>query len=86
MGIYGASLPTVSDGMSSLFAEEGVANNAISASKLDEFLVHLFMFGLAWHAIGTYWSAISAFLEPLHYLKASDNLIISNLMCYLYLQ
>ena len=30
-------------------AQEGVANNAISAPKLADFLVYLFRVGLAWH-------------------------------------
>ena len=41
--------------------QQGVPNNAISAPKLANFLVHLFQVGLAWHTIGIYCSAISAF-------------------------
>ena len=61
-------------------------NDAISASKLANFLLHLFQVGLAWHTIGIYCSAISAFLEP-HWLdKASNYPVISKLMCHFYLQ
>ena len=42
-------------------AEEGVPNNAISAPKIADILVHLFRVGLTWHTIGLYHSAISAF-------------------------
>ena len=45
-------------------AQQGLPNNAISAPKLANFLLHLFQVGLAWHTIGIYHSAISAFLEP----------------------
>ena len=43
---------------------EGLPNNAISAPKLANFLLHLFQVELAWHTIGIYCSAIPAFLEP----------------------
>ena len=42
-------------------AWQGVPNNAISAPKLANFLVHLFQVVLAWHTIGIYHSAISTF-------------------------
>ena len=42
-------------------AQQGLSNNAISAPKLANFLLHLFQVGLAWHTIGIYHSAISAF-------------------------
>ena len=41
--------------------QDSVPNNAISAPKLADFLVHLFWVGLAWHTSGIYHSAISAF-------------------------
>ena len=67
-------------------AQQGLPNNAISASKLAIFLLHLFQVGLAWHTIGIYRSPISAFLEP-HWLhKASNHLVISKLMHHFYLQ
>ena len=43
-------------------AQQALPNNAISAPKLANFLLHLFQVGLAWHTIGIYHSAISAFL------------------------
>ena len=42
--------------------------------------------GLAWHTIGIYHSAISAFLEPHHIHKASNHPVILKLMCHFYLQ
>ena len=67
-------------------ARQGLPNNAISAPKLANFLLHLFQVGLAWHTIGIYHSAISAFLEPYHIHKASNHPVISKLMCHFYLQ
>ena len=59
-------------------AQQGLPNNAISAPKLANFLLHLFQVGLAWHTIGIYRSAISAFLEPHRIHKASNHPVISN--------
>ena len=42
--------------------------------------------GLAWHTIGIYHSAISAFLEPHRIHKASNHPVISKLMRHFYLQ
>ena len=42
--------------------------------------------GLAWHTIGIYHLAISAFLEPHRIHKASNHPVISKLMCHFYLQ
>ena len=42
-------------------AQKGVPNNAISAPKLANFLVHLFQVGQAWCTISIYHSAISTF-------------------------
>ena len=42
--------------------------------------------GLAWHTIGIYCSAISAFLEPHCIHKASNHPVISKLMHHFYLQ
>ena len=42
--------------------------------------------GLAWHTIGIYHSAISAFLEPHQIHKASNHPVISKLMHHFYLQ
>ena len=42
--------------------------------------------GLAWHTIGIYCSAISAFLESHHIHKASNHPVISKLMHHFYLQ
>ena len=67
-------------------AQEGIPNNATSASKLAEFVVHLFKLRLVWHTIGTYHSVISTFLEPQHHLhEASNHHIISKLMHHFYL-
>ena len=63
-------------------AQEGVPNNAISAPKLADILVHLFRVGLAWHTVGIYHSAMSAFLEPHCLHKASNEPVISKLMCH----
>ena len=53
--------------------------------KLAIFLLHLFQVGLAWHTIGIYHSAISAFLQ-LHCIhKASNHPVISKLMHHFYL-
>ena len=41
--------------------------------------------GLAWHTIGIYHSAISAFLEPHHIHKASNHPVISKQMHHFYL-
>ena len=67
-------------------ARQGLPNNASSAPKLANFLLHLFQVGLAWHTIGIYHSAISAFLEPHRIHKASNHPVISKLMCHFYLQ
>ena len=67
-------------------AQQGVPNNAISAPKLANFLVHLLQVGLAWHTIGIYHPAISTFLEPHHCHKASNHPVISKLMQHFYLQ
>ena len=58
-------------------AQQGLPNNAISAPKLGNFLLHLFQVGLSWHTIGIYHSAISAFLEPHCIHKASQRSAIS---------
>ena len=42
-------------------ARQGSPNNALSAPKLANFLLHLFQVRLAWHTIGIYQSAIYAF-------------------------
>ena len=42
--------------------------------------------GLAWHTIGIYRSAISAFLEPHRIHKASNHPVISKVMRHFYLQ
>ena len=42
--------------------------------------------GLAWHIIGIYHSAVSAFLEPHHIHKASNHPVIWKLTCHFYLQ
>ena len=60
--------------------QQGVPNNAISAPKLANFLVHLFQLGLAWCTIGIYCSAISVFLEPHLLHRASNHPVISKLM------
>ena len=67
-------------------ARQGLPNNALSAPKLANFLLHLFQVGLAWHTIGIYHSAISAFLEPHHIHKASNHPVILKLMHHFYLQ
>ena len=72
--------------LASWCAQQGLPNNAISAPKLANFLLHLFQVGLAWHTIGIYHSALSAFLEPHQLHKASNHLVISKLICHFYLQ
>ena len=67
-------------------AQQGLPNDAISASKLANFLLHLFQVGLALHTIGIYHSAILAFLEPHQIHKASNHPVISKLMHPLYLR
>ena len=67
-------------------AQQGLPNNALSTPKLANFLLHLFQVGLAWHTIGIYHSAISAFLEPHCIHKASNHPVISKLMHHFYLQ
>ena len=67
-------------------AQEGLPNDAISAPTLANFLLHLFQVGLAWHTIGIYNSAISAFLEPHQIHKVSNHPVISKLTCHFYLQ
>ena len=67
-------------------AQQGLPNNAISASKPANFLLYFFLVGLAWHTIGIYQFAISAFLEPHWIHKASNHPVISKLMCHFYLQ
>ena len=54
--------------------------------KLANFLLHLFQVGLAWHTIGIYHSAISAFLEPHCIHKAFNHPVILKLMHHFYLQ
>ena len=67
-------------------AQQGLPNNAISAPKLANCLLHLFQVGLALQTIGIYRSAISAFLEPHQIHKASNQPVISKLMHHFYLQ
>ena len=67
-------------------AQQGLPNNAISAPKLANFLLHMFQVALAWHTIGIYCSDISALLEPHHIHKASHHPVISKLMHHFYLQ
>ena len=69
-------------------AGQGLPNNALSASKLANSLLHLFQVGLAWHTIGIFHSAISisAFLEPHCIHKASNHPVILKLMHHFYLQ
>ena len=49
-------------------------------------MLHLFQVGLAWHTIGIYISAISAFLQPHRIHKASNHPVILKLMHHFYLQ
>ena len=67
-------------------ASQGVPNNAISAPKLANSLVHLFQVSLAWHTISVYHSAISTFVEPHCLHRASNHPVISKLMHHFYLQ
>ena len=84
--IYYKSLPAVLERISQLVCSRGLHNNVNSVPKLAEFVVSLFRFGLAWHTIGIYHSAISAFIEPQPHHKVSNHPIISKLMHYFYLQ
>ena len=74
------------EGVGGWCAEQGLPNNALSAPKLANFLLHLFQVGLAWHTIGIYHSAISAFLEPPRIHKASNHPVILEVMHHFYLQ
>ena len=67
-------------------AQQGLPNNAISAPKLANFCYICFQVGLAWHTIGIYCFAISAFLEPLRIHKASNHPVILEPMHHFYLQ
>ena len=67
-------------------ARQSLPDNALSAPKLANFLLHFFQVGLAWHTIGIYHSAISTFLEPHCIHKASNHPVISKLMHHFYLQ
>ena len=84
--IYIKGLPAVLEGVGQLVCLTGFTNDAISAPKLANFLLHLFQVGLAWHTIGIYRSAISAFLEPHRIHKASNHPFISKLMHHFYSQ
>ena len=81
--IYNEGLPAMLEGMGRLVCSRQCT---ISASKLVEFLVHLFRVGLALHKIHIYHSTISTFLEHLCYHKASNHPIISKLMHCFYLK
>ena len=81
--VYIKGLPAVLDGVGWVVC---LTNNALSAPKLANFLLHLFQVGLAWHTIGIYHSALSAFLEPHCILKASNHPVILKLMHHFYLQ
>ena len=83
--IYIKGLPPVLERMGQLVCSTGFTNSAISAPKLANFLSHLFQVRLAWHTIGIYHSATSAFSEPHKLHKASNNPIISKLMHHFYL-
>ena len=50
-------------------AWQGLPNDAFSASKLANFLLHLFQVGLTWHTIGIYHSAISAFCSIIAFIR-----------------
>ena len=64
---------------------ERIYQTVISVPKLADFFINLFRVGLAWHMIGIYHSAISAFLECHHLHKASNHPGISQLMHHFYL-
>ena len=74
------------EGVGWVVCSTGLPNNAISAPKLANFLLHLFQVALAWPTIVIYCSAISAFLEPHRIHKASNHPVISKLMYHFYLQ
>ena len=59
-------------------AQQGVLNNAISAPKLANFLVHLFQVGLVWHTIRIYHSAVSTFLGLIIFTRLLIILLFQN--------
>ena len=67
-------------------ARQGLPNNAISAPKLANVLLHLFQVGLAWHSIGIYLSAISVFLSLIAFTRHLIILSFLKRMHHFYLQ
>ena len=60
---YREGLPVMLERMVRLVCSGGCTKNAISAFKLADVLVHLFMVGPAWHTIGISCTVILAFLN-----------------------
>ena len=85
LSIYSKSLPALLEGIGRLLCLSGLENNAISAPRLVDFLLHLFRAGLDLDT-SIYHSAISAFLGPHHQYKASNHPVFSELMFTVYLQ
>ena len=84
--VYTKGLPAMLEGMGRLVCSTDEPNNAISAPKLADFLVHLFWVGVAWHTNDIYHCAISAFPEPHNVYKVSHHPVISELIHHFYLQ
>ena len=81
--IYIKGLPAVLEGMGRLVCSTGCTKQCHICPKLAHFW---YIFGLVWHTIGIYCSAISTFLEPLDVHKASSYPVISKLKHHFYLQ
>ena len=80
--VYDKKLLAMLEGMGHLVCSRGCTNSTFSAPTLADYLVYLFRVGLAWHTIGIYHSAISAFGN--HHHKASNHNIISILILFYY--
>ena len=78
--VYVKGLPAMLERMSQLVGSIGFTKQCHLCPKLANFLLQLFQAALAWHTIGIYHSAISAFLEPHWIHKASNHPVISKLM------
>ena len=74
------------EGMDELVCSTGCTKQCHIYPLISWIFISFIWVGLAWHGIGIYYSAISAFWEPHHhYHKASSHPIISKLMCQFFL-
>ena len=84
LSIYNEGLPAMLEGMGRLVCLRWYTKQSHIFPKLADFLANLFKVGLAWHMIGIYHSAISAFVEPHLLYRTSNHSVISKLMCHFY--